>query len=82
MTGSGWQPINTAPRDREVFFWIVPKSEDETYTDTSGRPIVANVQPKLHFSTFGRWGSLFKATHWHDVPRDPPVAETPAQEIR
>jgi hypothetical protein len=66
-----WQPIETAPRDREVLFWIVPLSPEETYTDTSGNPIVSNAPPHLLLCRYGRWSSISKASHWADVPRAP-----------
>jgi hypothetical protein len=71
-----WQPIETAPRDREVLFWIVPLSPEETYTDTSGNPIVSNAPPHLLLCRYGRWSSISKASHWADVPRAPVTKES------
>ena len=65
---SNWQPIDTAPRRGEAFFWIVPKTADETYYDTSGKPILANVQPFWKLCQFGWWSALMKATHWMPLP--------------
>lgn len=75
-----WQPIETlTDPDREVFLWCVPKTVDETYVDTSGRPIVSNHQPYLHRGKLKSWGALSKATHWMPLP-DPPTGtgEPPA----
>ena len=38
-----WQPIETAPKDGRVMFWVRPKNSNEAYTDTSGRPIVSSL---------------------------------------
>ena len=67
-TVASWQPIETAPKDREVLFWVVPLSAEETYRDTSGNPITSGAQPRVMFCRFGHWSSLSKATHWADVP--------------
>jgi hypothetical protein len=73
--GVGWQPIATAPIDREVWFWVVPKTADETYIDTSGEPILSWATPHLFRGRRGTWGSLLKATHWQDIhDPDPPLA--------
>jgi hypothetical protein len=37
--GVGWHSMSTAPTDREVWFWVVPKTAEETYVNTSGEPI-------------------------------------------
>jgi hypothetical protein len=66
-----WQPIETAPRNAEVFFWIVPKTPEESYTDSSGKPIVGDFQPFLHRGKFKTWGGLSKATHWMPLPTPP-----------
>lgn len=68
---SAWQPIETAPHDREVLFWVVPLSADETYRDTSGNPITSGEKPRMMFCCFGRWSSLSKAIYWADVPGSP-----------
>jgi hypothetical protein len=69
-----WQPIETAPREKDAWFWIRPKNDDETYFDTSDRPIKASGEPHAVYTKCGRWGSLWKATHW--MPNDPPPAPT------
>jgi hypothetical protein len=66
---AGWQPIETAPKDRDVFFWIVP---NEGYTDTSGNPIVSREPPRMLYGRYGRWGSLSKAKLWHEGATPPP----------
>ena len=68
---SDWQPIATAPKGADLLFWIVPKTAEETYVDSSGRPIVGGFAPYLHFGPFGSWSSLSKATHWHLLPATP-----------
>lgn len=70
-----WRECNCAtPPAGEVFFWIVPKTADETYLDTSGRPIVSTHAPYLHRGQWGSWGALSKATHWMPLPEPPPAA--------
>lgn len=71
---AGWQPIETAPKEREVFFWLVPKTEDESYTDTSGRAIVANCKPYWKFARYGGWSSTMKAVLWREDLAAPPAA--------
>jgi hypothetical protein len=66
-----WQPIETAPKDRNVFFWIMP---NEGYRDTSGNAIVSRELPHMVFGIYGRWSSLMKATLWHESPTPPPGA--------
>jgi hypothetical protein len=79
----GWQPIETAPREDEVFFWIVPKIADETYVNTSGQAIISNAAPYLHRGKWKSWGSLSKPTHWMPLPA-PPMASpaSPEEEPR
>jgi len=72
--GQQWQPIETAPREEIVHFWIVPKTADETYRDTSGDPIVCNHVPYLHKGRYASWGALSKATHWMPLPQAPDAA--------
>lgn len=70
---SGWQDIATAPTNTEVFFWCVPKPEEEAYADTSGRSIFSAGPPFLHRGKWKSWGSLYKATHWKPLPAPPEV---------
>ena len=75
----GWQPIETCNCSihDELFFWIVPKTADETYRDTSGNPIVATFSGYIHRGKLRTWGGLSKATHWMPLPSppiDPPEA--------
>jgi hypothetical protein len=74
----GWHPIATAPKRETVFFWVVPKTPEESYVDTSGNPIVSSGPPRLHMGQHGTWGSLSKATHWMPLPA-PPAGITPPQ---
>lgn len=67
-----WQPIATAPRDKNAWFWIRPKTAEETYVDTSNRPIVSPGEARAEYTKYGRWSSLWTATHW--MPNDPPPA--------
>jgi hypothetical protein len=72
----GWKPIEGAPRDAKVLFWIRPKTDDETWHDTSGKAIKSDGEPHIHEGVYGSWGSLWTATHW--MPRihiAPPGAE-------
>jgi hypothetical protein len=78
---TGWQPIATAPQDEEVFFWVVPKTAEESYTDTSGKPIVGRFEPYMLLCKWKQWSALSKAILWHRKP-DPPVAAVRAAEGR
>lgn len=67
-----WQPIETCPKDHRVRqFWIVPKTADESYTDTSGNPITGTFAPYLLRCGYKGWSALSKATHWRDDPDGP-----------
>ena len=67
-----WKPIATAPQDPDLFFWVRPRTEDEhRFTDTSGNPIIAHSQPRLHRGRIGSWGALEIATHWRPLPPAP-----------
>ena len=70
-TSAVWRAIESAPKDREVFFWCVPKTPDEAYMDTSGNSIFSIHEPFLHRGHFGSWSSLSKATHWMPLPSAP-----------
>jgi hypothetical protein len=70
----GWQPIETCPRDQEVFFWLVPKTAEESYADTSGWPIVSHHAPYWRRGRWQSWGALSKPTHWMPLP-DPPAGD-------
>lgn len=64
-----WKPIETAPKDEKVFFWIVPKTLDDgidvtIFCDTSGKPILSSHKPYWLFCEFNCWGGLSRATHW------------------
>lgn len=73
MAAQDWQPIATAPKDytKEALFWIVPKTPEESYVNTSGDSIFGDFKPYLHMGSYGSWSSLSKATHWMQLP-DPP----------
>ena len=66
-----WQTIETAPRGPACLFLIAPKTEEETWADTSGRPITAHGEPRIVMGAYGQWGCLWKATHWMPLPRAP-----------
>jgi hypothetical protein len=66
-----WQPIETAPKEEDVWFWCVPKTAAEAFVDTSGHPIVGTHQPYLHRGKWNTWSSLTKATHWMPLPAPP-----------
>lgn len=71
-----WLPI--AEYDRavspEALFWLVPKSADESYTDTSGKPIVASFKSYMVHGRYGCWSALTKATHFYPLPAAPAPA--------
>lgn len=69
---SEWQPMTTAPKDREVFWWLRPKTAEETYRDTSGKPILAKTEPRVLYGLHGRWSCLLVAEGWYD-PAIPPL---------
>jgi hypothetical protein len=66
-----WCPMSTAPEDFACLWWVVPKSADEAYTDTSGNPIVSHGEPRIVMGKKPCWSSLEKATHWHPLPTLP-----------
>ncbi len=68
---SGWRHIETAPRRQKCLFWVVPKTADETYVDSSGKPIVGAFEPYLLLEEYGAWSGLAKATHWMPAPSPP-----------
>jgi len=73
----GWQPIETAPKDEIVDFWIVPLSPEESFVDTSGKPIFATGPGRRHTGRLKTWGALYKATHWsRPLPSPPPEPTT------
>jgi hypothetical protein len=63
---TGWQPMETAPKDYDTvcFWWMVPKSPEESYTNTSGEPIVSNHKGYRHYGKRNTWGALSKPTYW------------------
>jgi hypothetical protein len=71
-----WQPIETAPKDEEVFFWIVPKTADEMYMNTSGEPMAVSFKPYRKLCKRGGWAANAKAVLWHQAP-SPPAQTTP-----
>jgi hypothetical protein len=67
-----WQPIATlTDRVSEMLFWVVPKTPDETYVDTSNHAIFSTAPPRIHRGTFGTWDSLSKALYFHALPAPP-----------
>lgn len=64
---SDWRPIETAPRDAKCLFWVVPRTANETWKDTSGNPILAKSKPHAELCAYGGWGALMKATHWQPM---------------
>lgn len=78
---SEWQDITTAPRDGTALFWIVPKTAEESYCDTDGKPIVGVFRAYLKMGSYNCWGALSKATHWMPLP-SPPVDEGTTTDAR
>lgn len=77
-----WQPIETFPitlKNDKAWFWIVPKSPDETYVDGSGRPIMTSFEPYAFHGQYGGWSALIKATHWQPF-YTPPPPRSPARD--
>lgn len=72
-TSVDWQPMETAPQTETALFWIVPKSPEESYTNTSGTPIVSRLPPRLFYGKRGEWSAVDKATHWM-LPAPPAFA--------
>jgi hypothetical protein len=70
--GSGWKPIESAPRDVNAIFWVVPKTAEEAYFNTSGDPIVSRMKPRMAAGIkYGQWSSLEKAILWAPLPAAP-----------
>jgi hypothetical protein len=63
--------MSTAPDDFTCLWWVVPKTADASYQDTSGNPIVSHGSPRMVMGKRGCWSSLEKATHWHPLPKPP-----------
>ena len=66
-----WQKIETAPKGQVALFWVVSKSPEESYVDTSGNPIFGEHEPEIRCCKYGQWSSLSKATHWMPLPPAP-----------
>jgi len=66
-----WLSIEAAPKDEEVWFWLVPLDESETFYDTSNNAILTKGKPHGRLTKYGHWGSLWKATHWQLKPEPP-----------
>jgi len=75
-TAQAWQPMETRSPLDEVFWLVVPKTAEETYTDTSGRPITSGAEPRTYYGPYGCWSSLCKAIGWYD-PKVPPLPAPP-----
>ena len=71
----GWVSVDTPPdKSDRVQFWVVPKTKDEAYQDSSGNPILAECDGYRHEGKWGSWSALMKPTHWHPLPA-PPTTE-------
>jgi hypothetical protein len=73
-----WQSMDTAPHDREVLFWLRPKTADEAWHDSSGNPVLTEREPHIQRCKFKCWGSLWTATHWMEPWKPSPPDQTPA----
>ena len=71
-----WIPVSERLPDKEarLFYWIVPRTAEEAYHDTSGNPILSNFKPYRHEGKWGTWSGLCKATHWMPLPAAPDAA--------
>ena len=63
-----WHPMSTAPIKGVALFLVIPKTADETYTDTDGNAIVSTVGSFMVLGHYGQWSSLCKAIQWCPVP--------------
>lgn len=72
---SAWLPVETAPKDSDVFFWVVPKvdGDEGVFADTSGKPILSKGDGHRVEGKWGQWGCLYKPTHWMPLPLPPNV---------
>ena len=77
---TSWQPIGDWKEqpDEEAFWWVVPKTPEEAYCDTSGHSIFSASPPDLHRGKPGTWSSLSKATHRMSLPASPAPRPAPA----
>lgn len=72
---SNWQPINTAPKNDVVLFWVRPKTEPEArargIVDTDNRVVLGLGPERLFMGKFQCWSSLETADWWMPVPTPP-----------
>lgn len=68
-----WQPIETAPTDVRVIFWLEPLDlANRDFCGLSG----------VFLGRFKSWPALSKATHWMPLPGCPSdFSETPPKSI-
>lgn len=66
-----WQSMDSAPKDEEVWFWIVALEFGETFLDSSGRPILSPCEPHARLCKYGQWRALTKAILWQAKPEPP-----------
>ena len=67
----GWQPIESAPRDRCVLLW---------WPTTTNSPVIGRFDSGIWMTDWGRLSVPHDSpTHWRPLP-DPPAAEAEAKE--
>lgn len=68
---SQWRAIESAPKDKKVFFWVMLKE--------GRKALMVQGAPHRVFCKFGGWSSVLKATHWRpDLPNPPSLPEAPS----
>lgn len=72
-TAVDWISVTERLPDKEerLWYWVVPKTAEEAYRDSSDNPIIAKFEPHRHEGKWGTWSGLSKPTHWVRLPAPP-----------
>jgi len=71
-----WQPIETAPKDEVLWFWVRPKTSEEAYIDVDGESIFRAGPPRLFTGKYKTWSALETSEHWMRIPWPAPPSPT------
>jgi len=73
---SEWQPIETAPKDKQVMLWWRPKSPNRHAEAVVIGQISSWEEGKWWNSQRGEYQGIWHITHWRPVPEAPADAGT------